>query len=1208
VFGGTGDSRIIKRVSTTPAWHHPTMSAAIERWEPPNDPGDTLIAPTRLTRGAEKLIGREDDLKRIDDASLDPKTHILTIVAWGGVGKTSLVVEWMNRRAADSWPGFERVFDWSFYSQGTREQGTASADSFVAEALKFFGDEPMANSPTSPWDKGARLAQLIAARRTLLVLDGLEPLQHTSVPLAGQLKDPAIEALLKGLARQRNPGFCIVTTREHVADLKPFRDTSAPEWELKNLSLTAGVELLKTLGAQGTGEEFEKLVKDVTGHALTLNLIGRFLAQAFHGDIRKRDLVKFEEADAEIQGGHAFRVMEAYEKWFFTGDEKAKRQLAVLRLLGLFDRPADAGCLAALRKTPVIAKLSNPFFHRCKGLAGFFGKVQPISDSEWNLAISRLAECGLVSYSKPTHAATSDLGLLTLDSHPLIRAYFAKQLREKNPKGWRSAHRRLYEHLKSSTNDKLTLEAKLEDLQPLYQAVAHGCQAGLHEAAYREVYESRIQRDNMHYISTFLGAFGTDLGAIACFFDQPWKLPSSSIQKASHNFLLSTAAFDLRALGRTTEAIEPTRAALRLDVANKDWRNAALASTNLCELELTLGDVAGAIRNAEQSIVFGDRGGKPIEKVIYRATLADAFHQAGRRGDAMAGFLEAESMQARFEVSWPLLYSLRGFQYCDLLLAESERAAWHAFGKAGYPLPTAAQPDEDIAPHIQRCREVEQRAAEILKGDEVLQPLEILVDRAFAHVTLGRAALYRIILENAETQNAKFEIAQAVEGFRRSGYTDHLCRGLLTRAWLRVVDGDADGARSDLDDAWQIAERGPMRLHMADILLHRARLFRNKEDLQKARALIEHCGYWRRKQELEDAEEAAKNWRDATRPIQERKRTVKKTIVELDLKGYSDIAREIEEHFSAEMVGKFNDQIRAFVDAGLNAVNEPRDKVFCASTGDGAILAFGSADDAHRFAQAVHKATETHNTTKTLASAKRWFRIGAATGDIAIEHADGKNKIAGTIIATAVRLESAAKTGEFLIDIATFQGLSAKFRNLYGDEEEVTGKRQEKFRAHRCVMAAVQSEQPDKASILTATDCRPTLDPTPDTASPALAPQRPTIREKSAAEILANLKGITLSYQFHEKVKDLYLGRWTQKPGWQATVFSLPSQLSGGPWFCSLKEVGSGIHVMASTAQDISALRPGDSVSVSGRISGVSRLNDVSLEDAIVLGENMPFP
>ncbi len=51
-----------------------------------------------------------------------------------------------------------------------------------------------------------------------------------------------------------------------------------------------------------------------------------------------------------------------------------------------------------------------------------------------------------------------------------------------------------------------------------------------------------------------------------------------------------------------------------------------------------------------------------------------------------------------------------------------------------------------------------------------------------------------------------------------------------------------------------------MKLHMADIHLHRARLFRNKSELAEARKLIEECRYWRRKEELDDAEEAAKNW------------------------------------------------------------------------------------------------------------------------------------------------------------------------------------------------------------------------------------------------------------------------------------------------------------------------------------------------------------
>lgn len=137
---------------------------------------------------------------------------------------------------------------------------------------------------------------------------------------------------------------------------------------------------------------------------------------------------------------------------------------------------------------------------------------------------------------------------------------------------------------------------------------------------------------------------------------------------------------------------------------------------------------------------------------------------------------------------------------------------------------------------------------------------------------------------------------------------------------------------------------------------------------------------------------------------------------------------------------------------------------------------------------------------------------------------------------------------------------------------------------------------------------RPTPGLTSDRATPALALQRVTIREKSAAEIIVNLKGVTLSYKFREKVEELYLGRWTREPGWQATVHDLPSKLSEGHWHCTFKELGSGTFVFASTVRDVSTLRPGDSVTVSGRISDVSQLESVSLEDAIVWGDNVPFP
>jgi tetratricopeptide (TPR) repeat protein len=851
------------------------VETLVERYIPPHkapsndaETAECVVSPTRLHHGADHLFGREAELAALVQIANDPAKKVLTIVAFGGVGKTSLAIEWMGRLAAKNWEGFERVFDWSFFSQGTREQGAASAEGFVAEALRFFGDEAMAQSAASAWDKGARLAQLVAQRRTLLILDGVEPLQHPPGPLAGELKDPALATLLKGLARS-NSGLCIVTTRERVADLAPFRDTTAPEWQLHHLSVPAGIELLKTLGVRGTAAESEQLVEGVKGHALTLNLLGRYLAKAHGGDIRKSDQVKFEKADAATQGGYAFKTIGAYERWLNEGGKDGARQLAVLRLLGLFDRPADAGCLQALRREPAIAGLTEPLI----GLDG----------DDWNLTISSLTDCGLATVQSDEPEIRNSQ--FAIDAHPLIREYFAKQLREKKPESWRGAHRRLYEHLCETTPDKP--QPTLEDLQPLYQAVAHGCQAGLQQAACDKVYFARIKRQTENYSSAKLGAFGSELGAIACFFETPWSRVSPALTEADQAWTLGQSAFYLRALGRLTEALEPMKATVELYKKQGHWTQAGQAASNLSEMELTLGEVAGAVADAEQSVTYADRSGDAFERMTKRATHANALHQADHRARAKARFREAEEMWAKTYPHSPLMSSAPGFQYCDLLLAAHERTTWYMICSG------SLRPPEGTDAHRATLQLVSQRAAETLK---IAERNHWLLDIALDHLTLGRAALYAAIISTGSSRreeahsktrtpntgsgnesqsllpSAAKQIDAAVAGLRSSGNIDELVRGRLTRAWLRSLTGEHTGpesAQTDLDEAWEIAERGPMKLFMADIHLYRARLFHSvkpypwtspQEDLAAARKLIEQCGYWRRKEELEDAEAAAKNW------------------------------------------------------------------------------------------------------------------------------------------------------------------------------------------------------------------------------------------------------------------------------------------------------------------------------------------------------------
>ena len=769
------------------------------------------VAPTRLTHSASQLFGRERELAALDAAWIDPATNVVTLVAWGGVGKTSLVAKWVADLAARGHDDAD-YFDWSFYSQGTREEGGASADAFVDKALRFFGDAAMADSPRSPWDKGARLAQILAERRTLLVLDGLEPLQHPPGPLAGELRDQAITALLKGLAG-RNPGLCVVTTRERVEDLKGFEGSTAPRWDLEHLSTTAGIKLLKSVEVHGAASDLMALVKEVHGHALTLNLIGRYLVKAHGGDVRKRDLVEFSKADRKK---HASNVMAAYETWLASGGEEGQRQLAVLRLLGLFDRPADPQCLAALRKEPEIPALTESLVN--------------LDEADWNVAVDDLGECGLLVRGEP------DSGL---DAHPLVREHFGRRLRRDDPGAWKQAHGRLYDHLKDTTEHQ---PSTLEGLQPLYQAVVHGCHAGRHEEARAEVYRDRISRGAEAFVVGKLGAVGADLGAVACFFESPWSRVSASLTEENQAWLLNQAAFRLRALGRLTEAVEPMRAGLQILVEKEAWNLASASASNLSQLELTLGEVSAAVRDAEQSVDFADRSGDWFKRMAFLTTLADALHQAGRLNDALKRFREAESMQVDGQPEYPLLYSHQGFLYCDLLLTGAERAA--------------AVSRRDINA-LQKCSEVEARAMQTL---EWATPHDWILDIALDHLTLGRVRLYRSIFEGSSLDDAEAEIKQAVDGLRAAGQMQIVPLGLLTQAWLRFAQGDANGAKTDLDEAQEIAERGPMPLFFADIHLYRARFFQDRDALAEARRLVDLHGYARRLGELEDLEAAAESW------------------------------------------------------------------------------------------------------------------------------------------------------------------------------------------------------------------------------------------------------------------------------------------------------------------------------------------------------------
>jgi hypothetical protein len=143
---------------------------------------------------------------------------------------------------------------------------------------------------------------------------------------------------------------------------------------------------------------------------------------------------------------------------------------------------------------------------------------------------------------------------------------------------------------------------------------------------------------------------------------------------------------------------------------------------------------------------------------------------------------------------------------------------------------------------------------------ELRAPSDSLLDVALDHLTSARVGLFQSILTDSPLAICHSPLNEAVNGLRAAGAQEFIPRGLLTCAWVRWLEGDRMGAKQDLDEVQEIAERSSMRLHLADCHLYRARLFKDKEALKQARVLIEECGYHRRDEELADAEKAAASW------------------------------------------------------------------------------------------------------------------------------------------------------------------------------------------------------------------------------------------------------------------------------------------------------------------------------------------------------------
>jgi hypothetical protein len=235
----------------------------------------------------------------------DGEAGVFALFGIGGAGKTAIADRFLqvlpaglpehpNLPKRTDLPPAAGLFVFSFYDE-------ANPDNFFFHVAKWL--EPQAGSPRreglakGPADQSElskvsfqqTLDFLQKADPCLLILDGLEKVQYDGArgEALGGLSDGRLRELVLRVADGWLPNVrLLITSRFSLFDALSERATFYRQTEVTQLSLDAAVQLLRDRGvSKGTRAELAALARDHGLHALSVDLIGGYVAHFCGGDL-----------------------------------------------------------------------------------------------------------------------------------------------------------------------------------------------------------------------------------------------------------------------------------------------------------------------------------------------------------------------------------------------------------------------------------------------------------------------------------------------------------------------------------------------------------------------------------------------------------------------------------------------------------------------------------------------------------------------------------------------------------------------------------------------------------------------------------------------------------------------------------------------------------------------------------------------------------
>jgi tetratricopeptide (TPR) repeat protein len=467
------------------------------------------------------FVGRAKELGVLTRATSEPNGAVVTVVAEGGAGKTTLISRWLSERLPNDSSRKCHVF--SFY--GTRERKTWSTADLLTELESSLG-RPSNSQAHSQHQRIRGIVEDARRDSLVLILDGIEVLQAPPGPHAGRIQDPLVRTLVQDLAKP-GPVTLVLTSRMEVSDLTSVSPERMTKINLAGLPDADGAMLLRSLGVVGSDARLRNVSRAYAGHPLSLTLLGSYLKAARGGDCTQIPYRTPIDRRESI-GAHVATVVQHYREWLTP---PASRQF--LDVLGLMSEPVSLSEIISLVRGKVHTGLND--------------QLHSTTPVDFRRICRQLCGLRLVAWEGNDHDV--------VETHLLIRDECARRMKEESPSAWKEGQRRLFRTILNSIDGT---DAGLPTSQVL-AGIGYGCEAGEPSNAWTKLFEpyvaGAVNLGGFRFYGD--GRVGATLVALTHFFSDPWTTVADGLTAYEQAKLLDATALCLRAVGQLGQSIVP---------------------------------------------------------------------------------------------------------------------------------------------------------------------------------------------------------------------------------------------------------------------------------------------------------------------------------------------------------------------------------------------------------------------------------------------------------------------------------------------------------------------------------------------------------------------------------------------------------------------------------------------------------------------------